>query len=75
MPHPRLGEGVAAFVIPVPGEAVDLAALSAFVGASGLANQKRPEKIFFVDSLPRTASGKVRKDLLRAEAKRLVEGV
>ncbi len=69
MPHPRLGEGVCAFVVVREGAAVDAAALVAAVAASGLAKQKIPERFSFVDALPRTASGKVRKDVLRAEAK------
>lgn len=64
MPHERLGEGVCAYVILV-GEA-DAAALVAHVGASGLARQKIPERFEFVEDFPRTASGKVRKDRLRA---------
>jgi acyl-CoA synthetase (AMP-forming)/AMP-acid ligase II len=32
----------------------------------GLARQKFPERLVIVDELPKTPSGKVRKDLLRA---------
>jgi len=64
MPHERLGEGVCAYVI-LCGDA-DAAALAAHVGASGMAKQKIPERFEFVEDFPRTASGKVRKDLLRA---------
>ncbi len=67
MPHERLGEGVCAYVI-LCGDA-DAAALAAHVGASGMAKQKIPERFELVDDFPRTASGKVRKDLLRAEIK------
>ncbi len=66
MPHPRLGEGVCAYVIPASTEcppATD--ALLRFVEASGLARQKLPERFEFISELPRTPSGKVRKDLLR----------
>ncbi len=67
MPHPRLGEGVCAYVI-TKGD-VDAAALIAHVSGSGLARQKIPERFEWVSDLPRTASGKVRKDLLRADVK------
>ncbi|WP_295637218.1 AMP-binding protein [Novosphingobium sp.] len=67
MPHERLGEGVCAFVI-LMGEA-DAATLTAHVAASGLARQKIPERFEIVDDFPRTASGKVRKDWLRADVK------
>ncbi len=67
MPHERLGEGVCAFVI-LSGTA-DGALLAAHVGASGLARQKIPARFCFVDDFPRTASGKIRKDQLRALAR------
>ncbi|WP_408586212.1 AMP-binding protein [Novosphingobium sp.] len=72
MPHERLGEGVCAYII-LSGEA-DAAALAAHVGASGLAKQKIPERFEFVEDFPRTASGKVRKDQLRADVKAKVSG-
>jgi acyl-CoA synthetase (AMP-forming)/AMP-acid ligase II len=37
------------------------------VAASGLARQKWPERFVFTDALPKTAAGKIRKDLLRAQ--------
>jgi acyl-CoA synthetase (AMP-forming)/AMP-acid ligase II len=67
MPHARLGEGVCAFVVLRPGAKVSADALIAFVAAAGLARQKCPERVEVEASLPRTATGKVRKDLLRAE--------
>ncbi len=69
MPHARLGEGICAFVILANRQAPDAADLVAFIGTHGLAKQKWPERIEFVDSLPRTASGKVRKDMLRKQIK------
>jgi acyl-CoA synthetase (AMP-forming)/AMP-acid ligase II len=66
-PHPRLGEGVCAFVVPAPGEALGAASLLDFVARSGLARQKIPERVEFRDSLAKTPTGKIRKDLLRAE--------
>lgn len=72
MPHPRLGEGVCAYVI-ASGEPPAASDLAAHVAASGLARQKIPERFEFRDDFPRTASGKVRKDKLRADVKSLVE--
>ena len=66
MPHPRLGEGVCACVVPRPGYDVDAAAVIAYVTSSGMARQKCPERVEILTSLPKTASGKVRKDILRA---------
>ncbi len=66
MPHARLGEGICAFVI-AQGEPPAAADLARFVMDSGLARQKTPEHFEFVADLPRTASGKVRKDILRRD--------
>lgn len=65
MPHARLGEGVCAFVIPADGQTIDLATITAILEAAGLARQKYPERVVVVGELPRTASGKVQKNLLR----------
>ena len=72
MPHPRLGEGVCAYVILVGPQDAASHMLADFVLQSGLARQKCPEHFEFVADLPRTASGKVRKDLLREEIGRNV---
>lgn len=72
MPHERLGEGVCAFVV-LDGAGPLASALADHVAASGLARQKIPERFEFRAELPRTPSGKIRKDMLRAEAKALVE--
>jgi acyl-CoA synthetase (AMP-forming)/AMP-acid ligase II len=65
MPHARLGEGVCAYIIGT----ATADELIAHIAASGLAKQKTPERFAFVTDFPRTASGKIRKDVLRAEIK------
>lgn len=71
MPHPRLGEGVAAFIRTVEGsELPSLTELNEFLDEAGLARQKFPERLEYIDDFPRTASGKIRKDQLRAALKR-----
>lgn len=65
MPHARLGEGVCAYI--VAHDAVEASELAAHVAQSGLAKQKTPERFEMVESLPRTASGKIRKDRLRED--------
>lgn len=72
MPHPRLGEGICAFLVPGDNGVPDLATVAAFVAEAGLARQKTPERIEVVADLPRTASGKVRKDVLRAQVATLI---
>jgi len=74
MPHPRLGEGICAYLIPAGDERLEIAALSAFVSEAGLAKQKCPERIEWIEALPRTASGKIRKDQLRAMIKEKMAG-
>jgi acyl-CoA synthetase (AMP-forming)/AMP-acid ligase II len=63
-PDPRLGERVVAFVELVPGERVEAEELAARCRAE-LARYKVPEEIRFVETLPRTPMGKVRKHDLR----------
>jgi acyl-CoA synthetase (AMP-forming)/AMP-acid ligase II len=75
MPHPRLGEGVCAYVVLRSAHDLDSAKIIAHVAASGLAKQKIPERIEIVESLPKTASGKVRKDILREDIRRKVATV
>lgn len=73
MPSARTGEMACAFVIPRDGASIDLAEIARFLIAAGLAKQKIPEHLELVDDLPRTAIGKVRKDVLRAEARAIAE--
>lgn len=68
MPHARLGETVCAYIIARPGTAPSAQDIAALLDRSGVARQKYPEQIFFVDQFPTTASGKIKKDLLRKDA-------
>lgn len=66
MPHDRLGEGVCAYVIPAsPSQAPTCAEITSFLIDFGLARQKCPDHVEPVRDLPRTASGKVQKHILR----------
>jgi acyl-CoA synthetase (AMP-forming)/AMP-acid ligase II len=66
MPDARLGEKVCAFVIARPGATLSLDDVRLHFAALKVARQKTPERLEIVDSLPRTASGKVKKFELRA---------
>lgn len=72
MPHERLGEGIFAFIIARDGQTPDLESLVSHLQSRGLSRQKFPEALAVVTALPRTASGKVRKDLLRHMAADIV---
>ncbi len=63
LPHPSLGEDLAAAVVRRAGSALDEAALRAFL-LTRLAAHKVPSQIVFVHSIPAGASGKVRRDTL-----------
>lgn len=64
VPDERWGESGCAYVVCDPGSSLDATALAAFCDGR-LARYKRPAAIRFVDAIPRTASGKIRKDALR----------
>ncbi len=68
MPHPRMGETPCAYVVLKPEMALDFATMTAFLEKARLARQKFPERLFVVDELPHTASGKVLKHVLRARS-------
>jgi cyclohexanecarboxylate-CoA ligase len=65
VPDPALGERVCAVVVARPGFTFDVAQAREHFAAAGVARQKTPEVVVLVDELPRTPSGKVRKDVLR----------
>ncbi len=74
MPDPILGERACAFVVPETAvQPVTLDGMREFLGDRGLAVQKTPERVEFVDSLPRTASGKVQKHLLRDRIRTILQ--
>jgi len=58
IPHPTLGEDVAAAVVLAPGHQIDEVALREFALAR-LGELKAPQRIIVVDELPRGATGKL----------------
>jgi cyclohexanecarboxylate-CoA ligase len=66
-PDERWGEVVCAFVVPTGGPAPTLEDTGAHLDGLGLAPHKHPVRLVVVDDLPRTATGKVLKQELRAQ--------
>ena len=60
MPHPKLGEEVAAVVVLREGQAATERELQAFV-AGRAADYKVPKKILFMDEIPKGATGKLQR--------------
>jgi acyl-CoA synthetase (AMP-forming)/AMP-acid ligase II len=71
VPDERMGEVGMAFVVPVPGAALDPAAIVTWC-REHMANYKVPRHVAVVDDLPLNASGKVTKFALRERAAELL---
>ncbi|NYI93645.1 cyclohexanecarboxylate-CoA ligase [Amycolatopsis endophytica] len=69
MPDEVLTEKACAFVVPRPGAALGLGDVVRYLESTGTARQKFPERLELVESLPKTASGKVQKVILRQMVK------
>jgi cyclohexanecarboxylate-CoA ligase len=63
-PDQRLGERVAACIVPVPGEVVTGQEVREFL-SDKIAEYKIPDRVEVLDAFPVTATGKVRKTALR----------
>ena len=71
MPDERLGERACAFLRLREGASLTLDALSAFLREKGLARNYWPERLEILAELPKTPSGKIQKNELRALARNL----
>jgi acyl-CoA synthetase (AMP-forming)/AMP-acid ligase II len=65
MPHARLGETICLYAVLQPGARVELKDIHGHMASLGFAKQKFPERLEICEALPRTPSGKIRKDELR----------
>jgi fatty-acyl-CoA synthase len=66
VPHERWGESPQAFVVLKPGASVSSEELIEFARAN-LAHFKAPHKVSFIPELPKTATGKIQKYVLRGQ--------
>jgi cyclohexanecarboxylate-CoA ligase len=71
VPDAQSGERVCACVVLRPGATLSLADVRAFMDGRGVMRQKIPEQVEVLSELPRNATGKVRKDELRARFRRV----
>jgi fatty-acyl-CoA synthase len=67
LPHERWGEAPFAFVVLKPGASATEGDIIDFARGS-LAHFKAPKGVSFVDELPKTATGKIQKFVLRKGA-------
>ena len=74
IPDERLGERGCAFVVPRAGHRLDLAALQAHLAEAKVAKPFWPERVEILDDLPRTASGKVQRFVLKQIAAKFAAG-
>jgi non-ribosomal peptide synthetase component E (peptide arylation enzyme) len=65
MPDVRLGERACAFAVLKPGQYLDFAAMQQYLDTCQAAKHYWPERLEVVAELPKTASGKIQKYLLR----------
>jgi len=75
LPDPRLGERACACVVLHAGTVMTLQELTDFLIARKLARHYLPERLLIVPDLPKTASGKVQKYILRDRAGVLDENI
>lgn len=66
IPHEHWGESVAAAIVREPGSALTEEDVIVFA-RENMASFKKPTAVWFLDELPRNASQKVRKDVLRTQ--------
>ncbi|ROP60529.1 3-phosphoshikimate 1-carboxyvinyltransferase [Curtobacterium sp. PhB115] len=73
MPDARLGERACAFVVSARvGEPLDFAGMQQYLDNAGVSKYYWPERLEYIDELPRNAVGKVQKNVLREQAAALV---
>jgi acyl-CoA synthetase (AMP-forming)/AMP-acid ligase II len=70
LPDEVMGERTCVFVVPRPGQTVDLAELVSFMKDKDMAVYKLPERLEIIDRIPRNPVGKILKNVLREEIMR-----
>ena len=70
MPDEILGERTCVFVVPRQGAEIDLEELKTFMSGLGVSVYKLPERMEFIEAIPRNPVGKILKSVLREELKK-----
>ncbi|OUS91580.1 AMP-binding protein [Rhodococcus sp. NCIMB 12038] len=74
MPDERLGEAVCLYLVASPGYGdITLEKIKTYLLEQGVAIQKVPERLEIVEALPTTATGKIQKNVLRAQIAAKIE--
>lgn len=74
MPDDRLGERICTFAVPRGDEHPSLEEVIAFLAEKHVAKRLWPERLEYIDEIPQTATGKVKRHILAQElAKRMKE--
>lgn len=75
MPDERLGERICAFVVPLPdAKDLTLSHVIRYLEEKKIPKRYWPERLEFIDRIPHTGSGKVKKYLLKEELKQRIRG-
>ncbi|MCU4187032.1 long-chain fatty acid--CoA ligase [Acidiferrimicrobium sp. IK] len=67
IPDEKWMERPLAYVVPAAGETITADAVRAHLGSSGFASWQLPDRVEFIDEIPKTAVGKFDKKVLRAK--------
>lgn len=70
LPDDRLGERICTFIVQDGDVAPTLDSIAEYLESKGVAKRLRPEHIEFIDAIPLTESGKVKRNLLADELDR-----
>ena len=67
MPDERLGERICTFAVPTGETHPELADITGYLDGQHVPKRLWPERIEYIDAIPKTATGKVKRHLLAAE--------
>lgn len=73
LPDERMGERICTFVVQEGPVAPTLASVAAYLDSIGVAKRLRPERIEFIDAIPMTDTGKIKRNVLSDELMRRLQ--